>query len=401
MPESRRLPHLDAVRGAAICLVLVRHAWPELFPAAGFVGVGIFFVLSGYLITALLVREVEATGTVRLSTFFRNRAVRLLPALVLFLTVLSALVVLFDPLGQRDRLVPTLLVALSYTADLPLLPPLHGGTSHMWSLAVEEQFYLLWPLLVVVAVRRGRLGGMIVAALLATAAAGSVVMLASDDQPERLYQLPTTWAVALLAGAAACTWRRRVGPWIATPVGARCAVGAALLLGFLCFVPDAKNRLSTYIVVVPLIALGSAVLVSAAISRGGRAGATVRALAWMGRLSYAAYLWNLLVVVLLAGSDGLSTGWQRAAGIPITVALAVLSRHLVELPADGRWKVVSRPDVPRPRARVQPCQWPADPGATAWNGERTAVLPAGVSRRPARPAVRTGSRSNAAASAGQ
>ncbi|MFM7687563.1 MAG: acyltransferase family protein, partial [Actinomycetota bacterium] len=205
-------PDIEGLRAIAVLLVLLYHAEIPLF-GGGFVGVDVFFVLSGFLITSLLLRELGRTGTVSLANFWARRARRLLPAsgLVLVATLLASRFML-DGLSQgelaRDAIAASAFVVnirfmaagTDYlTSQLPPSPLLH-----FWSLAVEEQFYLVWPGLLLLLVRvmrlsRRALAGVIGAGWLVSFAA--CVALTGGSQPWAFFMLPTR-AWELLTGAA-------------------------------------------------------------------------------------------------------------------------------------------------------------------------------------------------------
>ncbi|WP_244930569.1 acyltransferase [Nocardioides sp. W7] len=281
---TRRIDGLDLLRGIAVGLVVLRHALPEQFAGAGVVGVVMFFALSGHLITGLLLGELQRTGRVDLRRFYARRARRLVPALVLLVLGVSLVTVLLDPLGDRADLGRDALVALTWTGNLPHLTP-DGATFHLWTLATEEQFYLLWPVLLVVAFRRR-----LVLVLLAT---GSVVGLAAvaltvlwlRAEPDLAYALPTSWAVCFVIGAASRVLAVRVvvPPW---------APGAALVgLTVLSVVPLRGHAL-TYLLAGPATAMLTAVLLVAWRSWADVTAAGLRPLVWLGTMSYGAYLWN-------------------------------------------------------------------------------------------------------------
>lgn len=125
MKAGERIVGLDAVRGVAVALVMARHALPGWLPGAGVVGVNMFFALSGFLITRLLLAEFRSRGRIDLASFFVRRAVRLMPALAAMLAVYTAVALTLDPLGQRAVLSHSILSALTFTADVPFW---HAGT---------------------------------------------------------------------------------------------------------------------------------------------------------------------------------------------------------------------------------------------------------------------------------
>jgi peptidoglycan/LPS O-acetylase OafA/YrhL len=158
-----RLPGLDGLRAIAVLAVVLYHLDVSWMPG-GFLGVDVFFVLSGFLITTLVVEEIERTGRLGLRDFYLRRARRLLPALLVLLAVLSLLSLLVLP-EERAELRRDVVAALLYVSNWSYVfteqsyfeavgrPPL---LQHLWSLAVEEQFYLLWPAVIVVAMVAGR-----------------------------------------------------------------------------------------------------------------------------------------------------------------------------------------------------------------------------------------------------
>src|SRR4051812_40465010 len=133
--RARRFSGLDVLRGVAVGLVLLRHGWPEEFGGAGIVGVTMFFTLSGYLITGIIAREVTRTGAFSYRRFYRNRALRLLPALVLALAGFTIIEGTTNLCGQAHQLGRTWLTGLTFIVDIPHLG-MAPNMSHMWSLGV-------------------------------------------------------------------------------------------------------------------------------------------------------------------------------------------------------------------------------------------------------------------------
>ena len=221
-PELGFRPDVEGLRALAVAAVVVYHAWPQWLPG-GFVGVDVFFVVSGFLITSLLLREFESTGTISLRRFWARRARRLLPAATVTLVATAvAGRLLLDGLSTgvlaRDLAAAAGMVANIrfgmigddyLTSSLPPSPVLH-----FWSLAVEEQFYLVWPSLVLVTLRVGRSGdggrrllGAVVVALGLGSLAWSVAWTSSEGV-WAFFLLPTR-AWELLAGAAVALGVRR------------------------------------------------------------------------------------------------------------------------------------------------------------------------------------------------
>jgi FkbM family methyltransferase len=314
---GRRVAPLDAIRGIAIALVMLRHAFPARFGAGGFVGVELFFVLSGFLITGILRNDI-VEGGIRRWSFYRNRLLRLLPALVVLLAV-AALVVETTNRPVEDRtLGDGIFTAASYTSDLPHWPiPQLGDLTHLWTLAIEEQFYLLWPLvLVALAGRSTRRGA---AACLPLGGAAVVLTVAygvQSNDVSQIYTWPTIWAVTLLLGCALSVGvaRPRVSGIVSTlAIAALCAV---------TLLPEAKGQVWGYLVVLPAAAVLGALVISNAMSERPSWILRSRALQYLGTISYGAYLWNY----------PLSRWLEPKLAIPVTVVVATLSYKLVERP---------------------------------------------------------------------
>jgi peptidoglycan/LPS O-acetylase OafA/YrhL len=354
-PPGSRLPYrpaLDGVRALAVIAVFAYHAdlgWAR----AGFLGVDVFFVLSGYLITALLVAERQAAGRVNLRRFWARRARRLLPAVVVLLAAVAVAVPLLVP-EQAARLRGDLLAALAYVSNWRMI---FGGESyfeaagrppvlqHLWTLAVEEQFYLLWPPVLVLLLRR-RSPRRLVAPLV-VAAAGSAALMAILHEPyadpSRVYFGTDTHASGLLLGAALAagtawwrdTHRLGVGPRAALEVGGLAAVAA---LAWAVYSVDEFDP-GLYRGGFFAVAVASAVVVAAA-GRPGRPGLLGRGLGsrpmvWLGRRSYAAYLWSWPVIMVTRPQLDVpfEGGPLLALRAVLTLALAAVSYRFVEEPA--------------------------------------------------------------------
>ncbi len=332
MRAGGRIDGLDLLRGIAIALVMGRHAFPDLLPGAGVVGVVMFFTLSGYLITGLLTGEVAREGGVDLRRFWTRRAARLLPALAVLVVGFVLVTVIFDPLDDRSGLPRAVLVALTYITDIPFD---HGSDAvfHLWTLAVEEQFYLVWPLVVVVATGRVRWRTTLLAAGAVTLLACFVVVALLAPDVDRAYPLPTTWGMCFVIGAAA---RAVAGRWHVP----RTAVAVALALLTVLSVVPLRGHALTYLAGGTAIAALTAALLLAWGS--WRAVATesvilhlgLRALVALGIVSYGAYLWNYPVTLWLRPALGDAAG---VVAIAATVGLAAASWHLVERPV-LRWR---------------------------------------------------------------
>jgi peptidoglycan/LPS O-acetylase OafA/YrhL len=360
-PPSHRfhLSGLDGLRALAVTAVLVYHAGNNWLPG-GFLGVDLFFVISGFLITTLILEEIRSTGTLSIGNFLTRRARRLLPALALVLGTTLVLSALFwrDSLAEVKSgvLASTVYVQnwwlifhdQSYFASTGRPPPLQ----HLWSLSIEEQFYLLWPPIVLLLAlklrRKARLGIAVIAGVGAALSAVWMAVLAVhgdvpfDDDGSRLYFGTDTHASALLLGCAAAALvlsRSRVRQ---TPNEPRSRVGdvaglAALaafgwvLFSWSEFEPDLYR--GQFFVAAAL----ATVVVVAATRRGSLLGRAldVAPARWIGKRSYGIYLWHWPVFVVtrpVLDVAFLSAGWLLVPRLAIVVGIAALSYRFVEQP---------------------------------------------------------------------
>ena len=333
-----RLDGLDVLRGAAVGAVLLGHSWPAIFQGAGIVGVIAFFVLSGYLITNVLVRDIERHRKIRYGRFYAHRAFRLVPALISLLGVYAIVELTTDFLGDRSKGIVgyTVLAGLGYLKDLPLPFDVSMAIGPLWTLAVEEQFYLIWPALLVLALRRhrqGRLIGFSAAVALFLMSASVLAMAALAPQLHSLvYALPTTWGLGLIVGAALRLYRVHVFSWFAGR-RIRCAalLGSVAVLASLIFFPKANETPVFILIGGPLAMAASAVLVALAASRVAGMPKWTRPAQMLGTVSYAAYLWNYPIILWLnGGSTADLPPLVAVSAIALTLLIALISWHTVE-----------------------------------------------------------------------
>ncbi|MCB5293993.1 acyltransferase family protein [Arthrobacter sp. SO3] len=333
-----RLDGLDVLRGAAVGAVLLGHSWPAIFQGAGIVGVIVFFVLSGYLITGVLLRDVEQHRKIRYGRFYAHRAFRLLPALTLFLGVYAVVELTADVLGDRTKglIGYTLLAGFGYLKDLPLPFDVSLAIGPLWTLAVEEQFYLIWPALLVLALRKnrqGRLVGWSAAVVLLFMTASVLAMLNFAPHLHSLvYALPTTWGLGLIVGSALRLYRVHVfGLFAGRRLRLVALLASALLLAGLGFFPKANETPFFFFVGGPLAMAAAAVLVVLAASRTRGMPKWTRPVQVLGTVSYAVYLWNYPVILWLNGGSTADlpplVAWSA---ILATLLLAAISWHTVE-----------------------------------------------------------------------
>jgi peptidoglycan/LPS O-acetylase OafA/YrhL len=341
-------PALDGLRGLAVLLVLVYHFAGRYLLHGGWAGVDIFFCLSGFLITALILDEVRVHGRLDLARFYARRACRLLPALLLLLVVWSALLVAFHDHGWLattpgssgpGRLIDvpqafaSVGIALAYLANWDVIAgTMHAPLYHLWSLAVEEQFYLVWPaVLLALLLLRSRTRLVVIGLMLAISALLPWLYWHGGAGTNRIYFGTDTRAVGPLAGAfAALVWHERHSLGRLTRYAALRAWAALLFV--LAIAGYLGNQPSKFLVMPALLAVAVAQLVPyLAESRGwmSRAFGT-RWLVWVGKRSYALYLWQYAWATW-THSLGLWPGIPL--GIAGTLVCTELSWLLVESPA--------------------------------------------------------------------
>ncbi|MFF3562716.1 acyltransferase family protein [Streptomyces sp. NPDC002574] len=347
--QHPRAQGLDGLRALAVTAVVVYHVHAPWLPG-GFLGVDLFFVLSGYLITSLLAADRRRGGRLRLVAFWRRRALRLLPVLWLVLAVTACAATLVGGDGRRD-LRGAVAAALTYRSNWWQLgrhdmyfaqfgaePPLR----HLWSLAVEEQFYVAWPLLLwalMAVVRRQWAQAAIVAVPAAASFTAMALLHVPGTDPSRVYYGTDTHGGALLLGAAVALvlplsragTMRRAG--YVRAIDGLGVAGLAVLTGAALLV-SGTSALVYRGGLVPVCLAAAALTVAA--GGPGRVARLLgwRPLAWTGRRSYGIYLWHWPVLACLvnAAPEVLSSPFARCAALTLPVALAALSYRVLEEP---------------------------------------------------------------------
>ncbi|MFN2539166.1 MAG: acyltransferase family protein [Mycobacteriales bacterium] len=361
-PTTRILGHapaLDGLRGLAVALIVVFHFAGHYVLHGATASLDVFFALSGFLITTLVLDERRATGRVDLRAFYVRRACRLLPALFAMLAVWSLLLVFCHdqgwmgstPAGDGSAtavpMVPALKdvgLALLYLANWDVIS---GGTAaplqHLWSLAVEEQFYIVWPsalLLLLLLRRRVRVG--LLATAIGCSMALSAVLWERGSGANRIYFGTDTRAASLLIGAlGALLWHRRraQGRRTARWAAPRAWLGAAV---FAVVLAELHEDVWKYAVLPAVVALSITQVMPYVVDSPRTLLAralSLRWLVWLGQRSYGLYLWHYLWATW---THGLPLG----VGIPLGVGGALLCTVV-------SWRFIERPVIAWGRARVR------------------------------------------------
>ncbi len=343
-------PDIDGLRAVAVLAVVAYHAFPNLVPG-GFVGVDVFFVISGFLITGIL-RDGLAAGTFGFGDFYARRIRRILPALVVVLAASLAMGWwLLDPgdyaaLGRHALasalFVPNLLSwqEAGYFDTASELKPL----LHLWSLGVEEQFYLLWPLLLWVSWPYRRALPLVIAAVALVSFASGALLLQRDPVGAFFLPYARVWELAIGALLAALAGRLPAAgvarPGLAADAAA--ALGLAMIVSA-CFVLDTDAPFPGARALLPTV--GTALLVAAGPRTWSGRALSVGPMVWIGLLSYPLYLWHWPLLSLARLGYPEHTGPAlRLALVAASLLLAWLTWRWIERPVRSgparRWKVV-------------------------------------------------------------
>jgi peptidoglycan/LPS O-acetylase OafA/YrhL len=340
-------PSVDGLRAVAVICVVVYHIQMFIYDGApiagylsfssGFLGVDIFFVLSGFLITTLLVCEWQSAGQISLKNFYMRRALRLLPALVVFLAVMIVYSRVLLPAPQWAETTRVAGFAMLYVTNWAFAAHVAAAsdlTSHLWSLAVEEQFYLVWPPMLILLLKRSPIALISgTSALIVLIAIYRTLLASSGVGFTHVYIGSDTRADSILIG---CLFAALVS--VSSLTKARVFklslrsvfIGALLALTVYLAAPATAGLytigFSIFAFAVGLVLLrvtdGPSVL-TRMLER--------RTLVWIGRLSYGIYLWHAFAIVVTTHFD-IPNGIRAALALPIAIALAAISFFCVERP---------------------------------------------------------------------
>ena len=356
---SRR--DIQGLRGFAVLLVLIAHAGVPGF-GGGFLGVDVFFVVSGFLITGLLVREVRNTGTVSIAGFYARRARRILPAATVLLVVTVGVAALFLPFVEADRIGRDALWAALFAANINYalqgtdyfaadLTP--SAFQHFWSLAVEEQFYIVWPLLVLglawFAARRGRrttAGVVAVIAGIAVVLCFAWSLHATSTSPSTAYfsTIARAWEIGI--GAFLACVAQPISRWLTSGRREILAAGGMLAIVVGLFSVDPTTPWPGAWALLPV--LGTAALLAAGLPHPRNPDGSFRPMPgptwtsrlievapvrWIGDISYSLYLWHWPLLILTASYLGRDLTVLEASGLMVlAVPIGAISYYLVENP---------------------------------------------------------------------
>jgi peptidoglycan/LPS O-acetylase OafA/YrhL len=356
-PQPRIREEIQALRALAVMLVVLFHLWPDAVPG-GFLGVDVFFVISGFLITGVLLREVQRRGTVSLPAFWARRARRLLPAALFVLVACAVATVAFVPVTAWDQFFAELRASTAYVQNWHLASAAvdyfasndaPSPVRHFWSLSAEEQFYAVWPLLMLLGVlaarrsaRPSRWAMTLVLAAATLLSLGCSVYLTTTEPAVAYYATPTrAWEFG--AGGLLALMPREEG---ARPVAASLLswLGlAAIVLAALSF----TDRLAFPGWVALLPVLGALAVMRAGMPACRLAPSRVlRAapLQFLGDISYSVYLWHWPLLIFAPYALGHGVGTTTAVAIlGLTILAAWLTKIFVEDPVRGSRALVARP----------------------------------------------------------
>jgi peptidoglycan/LPS O-acetylase OafA/YrhL len=340
---------IQALRAIAVALVVVYHLWPSVLPG-GFVGVDVFFAISGFLITSLLLREIERTGKVSVAAFWARRARRILPAALVTVLVCAIATVLFVPLTYWQQYFAEMRASTAYVQNWQLAGDAvdylaaanaPSPVQHFWSLSLEEQFYLVWPVLIVVALSFGR-RAVAIAMIAATALSLAYGIAHTTTDPAAAYFVTPTRAWELGAGALLAL----IPAFDRSPDAVRSALSwvglAAIVLAAACY--SHATAFPGYAALLPVLGALTVIRAGTPTARWSPTRAmALRPVQFLGDISYSVYLWHwpLIVLAPLVFDGGL--GRSRIVLLVLTILAAWITKRLVEDPARRTPWLTARP----------------------------------------------------------
>lgn len=340
-------PEIQALRAVAVGAVVLHHGWPAVAPA-GYMGVDVFFVVSGFLITGLLLRDVARSGRMHLGDFYLRRARRILPAAIVVLLTVSVATILLVPQRIWGSWFREFIASALYYQNWLLLADSQdparddlrsSPVQHFWSLSVEEQFYFAWPLLLV-------LGLWLATRWRANRVVVLTVVLGSVTAASFVYEVAATAADHNVAYFSTVTraWEFGVGGLLAllagTPLAGRERLRSAVSWAGLAliFLPIVLFRETEAFpgLVVTLPVAGTLAVIWAGMPQAAWSPARIaglRPVQWLGDVSYSLYLWHWPVFMFVPYLTGMpSPAWLMAILVAAAITLAGLSKRYIEDP---------------------------------------------------------------------
>lgn len=341
MTSSKRVPQIQALRALAASLVLIYHA--DLLPG-GYIGVDIFYVISGYLITGILLRELEKSGLLDFRAFYARRFKRLLPSSVVVIVFTGVASWLLLPTSMRQNLGKELIAASTYVSnflfalwnnDYQNLNATPSPFIHFWSLAVEEQFYLFWPIAIFIFYKLGGKQGVIRGIAICGALSFIFSLYLTENSPIwSFYILPTrAWELAV-GGLLFALPKKTFAKW-------QWGIFATAAIIYSSFQFNDQTAFPGTAAILPVLATSLLILSADSWPRWLKMIGGNRLVQWLGEISYPLYLWHwpLLVIPSIYWSRELLL-WEVAAFLLLTVFLAALTHYYVEKPLRYRpWSI--------------------------------------------------------------
>jgi len=345
-------PEIQALRTVAVLSVVIYHLWPERL-TGGFVGVDIFFAISGFLITAHLIREVDRTGRVRLAQFWARRARRLLPASLLVLVASALMVWAFIPQTYWQQFFTEIRAAALYVENWQLAGDavdylaadnIASPVQHFWSLSTEEQFYLVWPVLVLVAVLlSGKLASparrrVFIGSALGVVAIASLVfsILWTNSNAASAYFITPTRAWEFAAGGLLGVFSLQVVRSESVRTVVSWLGWATILVSVLVY--SVALPFPGYIAAIPVLGTLAVIWAGSPTTRWSATWLASRApVQFLGDISYSLYLWHWPLIIVMPFILGHDIGWRTKIAIfSVALLLAWLTKLFVEDPVRSK-----------------------------------------------------------------
>lgn len=350
---------IQVLRAVAVMLVVLFHLWPERV-RAGFIGVDVFFVISGFLISSHLFDEVDRTGTLRLREFWARRIRRLLPIALLVIAVTSVLVLLFLPVSNWSEFGTQAIASVFYSENWVLAlnsvnylnadnPP--TAVQQYWSLSVEEQFYILWPLLVLAITllankkSKDKISFLLFSAvaILSLASLAFSIYLAISNNPSGYFNtFGRIWEFGL--GALCVLFAKKFGESFSDGTARMLQIGGIVLLTIAIILITPEMNFPGWVAILPVVGTGL-ILISGSgqqVSKHNKVGVILLPAIWLGGISYSLYLWHWPFIVLYPYMFGTElTTRSKLFELGFVILLAWLSTRWIEKPLQ-RYSFFSR-----------------------------------------------------------